>query len=144
MIYPVYNPKITSPYGVERTLPNGKKDIHIGIDFIDTEGDTHVIAPEDGVCIYDFDYYDHRLRYTDAKHSGGNYIILQHKIDDKIYFTRYMHLAVNYVSLNQPVTKGQKIGHYGDVGFGWGAHLHFELREHPSWKPIDPLPFLEA
>jgi murein DD-endopeptidase MepM/ murein hydrolase activator NlpD len=40
------------------------------------------------------------------------------------------------------VKRGELIGHAGNTGTSYGAHLHFELRD-PNGKAVDPLPFFE-
>lgn len=137
MINPVRNPKITSNYGY-RTI-NGENQFHDGIDYIDANGDVTVVAIADGECIYDFDKYDHAKRYNpDMVNSGGNYVILKHVLSNGlIFYSRYMHLARNVLSLGQKVKEGEEIGVYGDVGFGWGSHCHMDIFN-ADWQKIDP------
>lgn len=54
-------------------------------------------------------------RWVEIDHGGG-------------YRTRYAHLNTQTVSLNQNVSKGQKIGTVGSTGGSSGPHLHYEAR----------------
>jgi len=142
LIRPVREPhKVTSPYG-QRYL-QGKPQFHDGIDYINTERDTSVLAIADGVVCLDVDFYEEAKRWTDKRHSAGNYVIIKHTIDDKIFYCRYMHLSQNSVMQGQAVKQGDFIGRYADVGFSFGAHLHFDMFD-ASWKKIDPTPVLLA
>lgn len=132
---PVKKPIITSPYG-ERIL-NGKRQFHDGIDVISEIGDTIVCAITDGVVCHDVDFYQEKKRWKDKRHSAGNYVIVKHIIDDKLYYTRYLHLTVNFCYQGQALEKGEPLGIYADVGRSYGAHLHFDMYN-SKWKKIDP------
>jgi len=139
---PVKDPYIiTSPYG-DRTL-KGKKQFHSGLDFISETNENTVFAIYDGWVTYDQDNYDESLRWVDRHHSGGNMVIIKHRINDVSYYARYLHLLDNYIKKDQPVKAGQKIGVYADVGISYGAHLHLDLYT-LNWKKIDPTFLFEA
>jgi len=134
MIIPVNKPfRVTSPYG-PRTL-NHKKEFHSGIDFVSETGPI-VIAALKGKVIHDMDNYDHNKRWQKG-HTGGNFIILEHKVNGRMYYTRYLHLGENFVSIGDLVNHGQAVGLYGNYGRSYGAHLHFDLWNH-NWKRINP------
>lgn len=146
LVRPVKPPyTITSPYG-QRTI-NGKPQFHKGIDYVNGDSpknyhkDKSVIAICDGICVFDFDSYDDKKRWNDPEHSAGNMVVLEHVIDDKKYFIRYLHLAKNNVKLKQKVKKGDVIGEYGDAGISYGAHVHIDMWD-ANWKQIDPTPIL--
>ena len=133
---PVKSPIVTSPYGW-RTL-NGKPQFHDGVDYVSPESN-EVFALWDGVIAHDMDYYEASKRWTDGRHSLGNFVIVKHVIDGKLYFVRYCHLSRNYVQAGQEVKRGQVLGRYADVGFSYGAHLHldgYDYKWHKTWGPL--------
>lgn len=138
MVSPVNKPVVASPYG-DRIL-NGKKQLHDGIDYV-SGLNRDVLAVANGKVILDMDIYEEKLRWTDMRHSLGNYIILQHTIEGSVYFARYCHLSENFVAKGGEVTQGQRIGVYADVGYSYGAHLHFDMFD-AKWAKIDPSPLL--
>jgi murein DD-endopeptidase MepM/ murein hydrolase activator NlpD len=132
---PVDKPKITSNFGWR--ILNNKKQFHDGIDFVSEDGNTYVYSIFDGKVVYDFDNYIHAMRFSDPRHSGGNYVIIQNFLEGEYFFIKYLHLKENYVSLNEDVKAGQKIGIYADVGFSFGSHLHITIYNY-KWKIINP------
>ena len=140
MFSPVNNPIITSPYGWRKI--QGKKQFHNGIDFISGDNDKSVFSILDGVCVYDMDDYAPELRWKAKKHSAGNYVIIKHEMDGKIYYFRYLHLGENYLSLNEKVTAGQIIGKYADAGISYGAHLHLGALDE-KWQRVNPTPLIK-
>lgn len=132
---PVKTAKITSPYGMR--ILQGRSVMHDGIDMISASGDNTVYAITDGVVTSDFDQYNHKLAFSDRKHSGGNMIIIRHNIHGTDYYCRYLHLINNTVSIGQIVKAGDVIGRYGNVGYSYGAHLHFDAYT-MAWTKIDP------
>jgi murein DD-endopeptidase MepM/ murein hydrolase activator NlpD len=132
---PVKGFTITSPYG-QRNL-NGVWQFHDGVDCIGNIDAVCAIA--DGLCIYDFDHYVEAARWDlTSESAAGNYIILQHLIDGQIYFSKYVHLAKNVVSVGNHVKCGDMIGNYADVGYSFGAHLHLSVYN-SAWQTIDPM-----
>ena len=129
---------VTSPYGW-RTL-YGKRQMHDGIDYVSLRN-RNVLAVADGRVLKDVDYYDASRRWTDRRHSAGNYVILEHRIHGQKYFCRYLHLAQNFVEQGQQVKQGHVLGIYGDVGYSFGAHLHFDIYDE-RWVKLDPTPIL--
>ena len=139
---PVWTPhRITGEYGKKRTLPDGKKDTHKGIDFVSKTGCCDVFAVYDGKVIFDQDDYDHKKRWSKG-HTGGNMLILEHRVDGVVFYTRYLHLSSNIKSKGDIVYKGNMIGTYADVGYSFGAHLHFDCFDY-QWKRIDPTSFFK-
>jgi murein DD-endopeptidase MepM/ murein hydrolase activator NlpD len=137
---PLKDLKITSHYGL-RSL-DGKMQFHDGIDLISTSGNNLVYSIFDGIVCYDFDFYNHALRFKDKKHSAGNYVIIKSIIDNDIFYIRYLHLIENFVTINQMIDSGQTIGKYGDVGYSFGAHLHIDMFNR-NWEKIDVESFLK-
>lgn len=58
--------------------------------------------------------------------SYGRWIEIRH---GNGYTTRYAHLSTQTVSVNQVVSRGQKIGTVGSTGGSTGPHLHYEQRQ---------------
>jgi murein DD-endopeptidase MepM/ murein hydrolase activator NlpD len=136
MRLPVNDYKITSGYG-ERIL-KGKKEFHDGIDFKSIT-DKNVYAVCDCVCSYDKDNYQESLRWSDPKESGGNCVIIDFRLGNTLFHMRYWHLTDNLVNAGQKLKEGDLIGHYGDVGYSFGAHLHNDLymQSKNKWEKIN-------
>jgi len=134
---PVRNPKITSDYGVKRKLPDGKEDVHDGIDYVSETNDRFVFAVSNGFVAYDFDDYCEAKRYQ-KPNTGGNMVIVTSVIKGVTYHIRYLHLVKNNVVKGQMVYDGMPIGEYGDVGYSFGAHLHLDIYNSTWTKKINP------
>lgn len=100
-----------------------ERNIHIGIDFWIKSG-TPVLAALDGT-VYGFNY-----------NTGvGNYgptIILEHKIENQIFYTLYGHLSlesIEDIEIGTGFKKGQQLAILGDatVNGGYSPHLHFQI-----------------
>lgn len=114
---PLNNARITSPYGIERTI-NGKKSVHKGIDFVSDSGDREVKAIADGVV---------RGNFNDP--SGfGNYVSIQHEDGTRAL---YAHLESFKRNVGDKVKAGDVIGIEGTTGSSTGIHLHLEIRDTP-------------
>jgi murein DD-endopeptidase MepM/ murein hydrolase activator NlpD len=108
---------------------------HTGIDFRAGHG-TPIRAVKAGVVLY-------------AGNSGdwaGNHVAIKHA-DGRT--TMSSHMSSMAVQAGQTVSAGQVIGHVGQTGRAFGAHLHFEL--YPAgvkygdvYKAINPQPWLAA
>lgn len=118
---PVEGGYISSYYGEDRV-----NSYHKGLDIAENQGED-IISSFDGKVI--FAGYDNG--------GYGNLIIVQHSDDMKTY---YAHLSEIYVSQNQEVKKGEKIGAVGSTGYSTGPHLHFELRINET--PVNPLDYI--
>lgn len=72
-----------------------------------------------------------KVVYVNTSTWGG--IVIQHLYQGQTWYSQYGHIRSANVSVNQNVTKGQKIAEIGRVGTDC-AHLHFEIREadHPD------------
>ena len=61
---------------------------------------------------------------------NGNYILLLHNINGKLYVTGYAHLAFRLVNIGDKVTDETIIAKSGDTGEScFGEHLHFMVGE---------------
>ncbi len=67
----------------------------------------------------------------------GNYVVINH---GNGVLTYYAHLSNITVSVGQKVTQGDVIGHAGNTGYSFGAHLHFGLMINGSW--VNPVNYL--
>lgn len=140
LIRPVREPhRVTSPYGHRKLA--GKDQFHDGIDYVSGSGSREVVAIADGVVCLDVDFYEESKRWTDGRHSGGNMLIIKHRIHGADYYCRYLHLITNTVAKGEAVLQGRVIGEYADVGYSFGAHLHFDMFD-SEWKKIDPTPVM--
>jgi murein DD-endopeptidase MepM/ murein hydrolase activator NlpD len=108
---------------------------HTGIDFRAGHG-TPIRAVKAGVVLY-------------AGNSGdwaGNHVAIKHA-DGRT--TMSSHMSSMAVKAGQTVSSGQVIGHVGQTGRAFGAHLHFEL--YPAgvkygdvYSAVNPQPWLAA
>lgn len=114
---PLKDCKVTSPYGIERTI-NGVKSVHKGIDLISNSGDREVKSIGDGVI---------RGNFNDPK-GFGNYVSIEH-LDGKRVI--YAHLESFKKKAGDVVRAGDVIGIEGSTGRSTGIHLHLEVREAP-------------
>ena len=142
LLYPIDRVHITQRFG-ENPLTYGKFGLkgHDGIDFrtrfIDSPlGRRYVTASANGL-----------VEIVRADAGGyGTHIRLRHPDGG---MTIYGHLTKSYVSKNDVVVAGDRIGLTGNTGFSSGPHLHFELRL-AGWEnnknngyagACDPMPY---
>lgn len=114
--------------------------IHKGIDLRTRTGTntngigTHILAVFDG-----------KYGKMGKDNLLGNYITLEHEIDNEKYMTIYGHLdKLNFKPGWVTTKQGNCIGYSGKSGLWcFGSHLHFELRKQVkgNWVKIDPMPF---
>ncbi|MEV8175046.1 peptidoglycan DD-metalloendopeptidase family protein [Microbacterium sp. NPDC079176] len=105
--------------------------LHEGIDFVPGEG-APIQAIADGVV---------RI----ATEQGGAYgvtVYIDHVIDGQIVTSHYSHMQYGSLQVKpgQTVKVGDVVGHTGNTGRSYGAHLHFEIIINGG--TIDPLPWL--
>ncbi|WP_313478857.1 M23 family metallopeptidase [Microbacterium sp.] len=120
--------------GVAMSSPYGQRwgRLHAGIDLVPGEG-----APIQAIA-------DGTVRI--ATESGGAYgvtIYIDHVIDGQVVTSHYAHMQQGsmQVKAGDKVTVGQVIGHVGNTGRSYGAHLHFEIIINGSM--VDPLPWMQ-
>lgn len=100
-----------------------KRNIHLGIDLWIKAG-TPVLAAIDGI-VHSFDF----------NAGSGNYgptIILEHSIENQIFYTLYGHLSLDSIenlAIGIHFRQGEKLGDLGDssVNGGYSPHLHFQI-----------------
>jgi murein DD-endopeptidase MepM/ murein hydrolase activator NlpD len=108
---------------------------HTGLDFRASYG-TPIRAVKAGVVLYAGNSGDWAGNHVAIKHADG-------------MTTMSSHMSSMAVSAGQTVRAGQVIGHVGQTGRAFGAHLHFEV--YPAgvkygdvYKAINPQPWLAA
>lgn len=100
-----------------------ERNIHLGIDFW-VEAGTAVLAALDGK-VYGFDNNIGQGNY-------GPTIILEHQVENQLFYTLYGHLSIESISnleLGTLFKKGQKIATLGNdsINGGYSPHLHFQI-----------------
>lgn len=70
----------------------------------------------------------------------GNYIVLAHKVGNKVITSLYAHLKEIDVQTGASVDSGSVIGAVGLTGHTTGPHLHFEIHE-TDGVAVDPVKF---
>ena len=100
-----------------------KRNRHLGIDLWCPKN-TGVLAPYDGVV----------HSFANNKNHGdyGPTIILEHEIDNSLFYTLYGHLSlesIQVIEMGQLIKKGQEFAHLGGsvVNGDYAPHLHFQL-----------------
>ena len=109
------------------------RDIHLGVDWW-SAAETEIYAPLDGK-IHSFQYNDLYLDY-------GATIILQHELDDLVFYTLYGHLnlaSLGNLEKGMLIKKGRPftaMGNRNENG-GWVPHLHFQIIKNMMGKEGD-------
>ena len=121
---------ITSGYGTRENPVSGGYQFHAAVDIGGNPTGTSVYATASGRVVL-----TSYVKNPDVPNSscGGNFVVIQHKIGNTYYVSRYMHLSKIYVTENQTVTANDIIG---AVGGGetydrcsTGAHLDFSIAQ---------------
>lgn len=108
---------------------------HGGVDFACGKRSPDILAADGGIVV--------EAGWSNTGY--GNYVMIYHSNG---LFTLYGHASALYVSPDQMVTKGQKIGSVGSTGNSSGNHLHFEVRHgdgssnRDTYNPASYLPYL--
>ncbi len=100
-----------------------ERNIHLGIDLW-CKAKTPVLAVLDGKI--------HSFRNNKNHGDYGPTIILEHKINDEVFYTLYGHLnieSIQNIAIGNIVKKGEMIASLGasSVNGDYAAHLHFQL-----------------
>lgn len=100
-----------------------ERNIHIGMDLWIKAG-TPVLAALDGT-VYGFDF-------NAGKGNYGPTIILEHSVENHVFYTLYGHLSVESIEnieIGTIFKKGQTLATLGDssVNGGYSPHLHFQI-----------------
>lgn len=113
-IWPTASTQVSSSYGIRKDPFTQRLTMHSGIDIAGDLGDP-IYATADGTV-------------TETGKDGirGNYITISHREGLQ---TVYMHLNKIDVTIDEQVSKGNKIGTMGSTGRSTGVHLHYEVHE---------------
>ncbi|MFV5687889.1 peptidoglycan DD-metalloendopeptidase family protein [Flavobacterium sp. ZT3R25] len=100
-----------------------ERNIHLGLDLWVKAG-THVLAALDGTI--------HSFKYNVGLGDYGPTIILEHKIENQIFYTLYGHLSlesITEIKIGDFVEKGQQIATLGNfvINGDYSPHLHFQI-----------------
>jgi murein DD-endopeptidase MepM/ murein hydrolase activator NlpD len=116
------NAPITSTFGMRYHPILHRVRMHTGIDFGASFG-TAIHAAAAGQVIF-----------TNFMRGYGHVVIIDHGGG---FSTVYAHTSRVFVSVGQPVKRGQEIAAVGATGLATGPHLHFEVRV--NGHPVNPL-----
>lgn len=100
-----------------------ERNIHIGLDLWIKAG-TPVLAALDGKV--------HSFQFNNNLGDYGPTIILEHSIENHIFYTLYGHLSLDsiaYLTVGDFFAKGQQLATLGDnsVNGDYAPHLHFQI-----------------
>lgn len=100
-----------------------ERNIHIGLDLWTKVG-TSVLAPIDGKV--------HSFKNNIGLGDYGPTILLEHTVENEIFYTLYGHLSLESIenlSVGTFFNKGEQIGTLGssDVNGDYAPHLHFQI-----------------
>lgn len=121
---------ITSGYGTRENPVSGGYQFHAAVDIGGNPTGTSVYATASGRVVL-----TSYVKNPDVPNSscGGNFVVIQHKIGNTYYASRYMHLSKIYVTENQTVTSNDIIGAVGGGEVydrcSTGAHLDFSIAQ---------------
>ena len=102
-----------------------ERNIHIGLDLW-IRSNTKVLAALDGIV--------HSFNYNVGLGNYGPTIILEHSIENHIFYTLYGHLSIEsieQIEIGDVFKKGQTLATLGDasVNGDYAPHLHFQIIE---------------
>lgn len=120
-ILPIARPvSVTSEFGWRQSPLGGGQEFHNGIDLVNGNSSTPILAAEAGI-----------VRISGSYPAWyGNYVVIEHANG---MFTGYGHLASLAVQEGQQVAKGQRLGIIGTTGPSTGIHLHFQFFRNGPW-----------
>lgn len=102
---------------------NEPRSLHLGIDIF-AFARTPLFAPLDGTV--------HSFQNNTARGDYGPTIILQHELDNIIFYTLYGHLSresIETLRVGQKFSAGGRLAEIGNqkINGGWPPHVHFEI-----------------
>ena len=128
----------------ERFSGNEARNIHLGMDFW-CSADTKVMTPMRGTV--------HSFKNNRDMGNYGPTIILQHAVQNTVFYTLYGHLSeqsLENLYIGKMFDQGEKLATLGDtpINVNYAPHLHFQLiydiqgfnGDYPgvcsSWQPV--------
>lgn len=118
-IAPIASPiTVSSEFGWRTSPITGAQEFHNGIDLVNGNPNTPILASADGTVVSAADpgYFDWYGNWTVIKHADGLY-------------TGYAHQSRVDVAVGQKVKQGQQIGLMGTTGPSTGEHCHFQFMD---------------
>ena len=118
-IAPISSPiTVSSEFGWRTSPITGAQEFHNGIDLVNGNPNTPILASADGTVVSAADpyYFDWYGNWTVIKHADGMY-------------TGYAHQSRVDVAVGQNVKQGQQIGLMGTTGPSTGEHCHFQFMD---------------
>lgn len=118
-IAPISSPiTVSSEFGWRTSPITGAQEFHNGIDLVNGNPNTPILASADGTVVSAADpgYFDWYGNWTVIKHADGIY-------------TGYAHQSRVDVAVGQNVKQGQQIGLMGTTGPSTGEHCHFQFMD---------------
>ncbi|NGY38812.1 peptidoglycan DD-metalloendopeptidase family protein [Flavobacterium sp. XN-5] len=106
-----------------KDLETEERNMHIGLDLWIKAG-TPILAALDGTI--------HSFNFNAGFGDYGPTIILEHQIENHIFYTLYGHLSLDSlenIAIGNVIKKGQEIGLLGNstVNGDYSPHLHFQI-----------------
>ena len=126
---------VTSTFHDGRTLSNGDKSAHNGIDFGVSLG-TPIGAPMAGTVLsYQV---DSKNTYPNGSKSGGTWLYVKGEDGVTYGFGHLSSIASGLTKKGAKVSYGQLIGLSGNTGYSTGPHLHFSTKTGGSYTNPEP------
>lgn len=127
-VWPVLDPRVTSPFGWRIHPVTGEKRFHNGTDFKAAHG-AALISIGAGIVVR-----------ANSDSVSGLHAIVQGTGAHAAFSWSYSHASRLDVAEGQSVAPGDVIGAAGASGRVTGPHLHFVIRK--DGQPIDPMTVL--
>lgn len=119
---------VTSPFSHRLHPKTGLPEIHNGIDLVNTNSQTPIMAAMDGTVVY-----------AQFEPSYGNCVVISHSNG---LFTLYAHMVTLRTTVGKKVRTGETIGIIGTTGDSTGIHLHFCVTKGLFANHVDPAPYI--
>lgn len=124
---PIWNYRVSSPFGRRSDPFNKKSAAHKGVDLASNKGNIIKVMA------------DGKVTRSEWVNGYGNLLEIDHANGFK---TKYAHLNKSYVKKGETVKQGQAIAEVGSTGRSTGPHLHYEVLYND--KNVDPMAFITA